>query len=442
MKKVNYLFGLLTFLSLSLNAQNSSITLTFNADNNGEAITMDSLKIQNITQGGEIVLFDPVSTYEIIYTGINHNPLENEDLFILSQNHPNPFGNRTNIEIHLKEKGILDITIYNILGKKVAGFNQDLESAIHGFSFIPEGKGCYFLTIHVFGHTQTIKMISQYSGKSDLKLEYLGMKSSFSNFKNQESGKDLPFDIGDQLLYVGYSELGESGMSDTPESDTEYSLQFATNIPCIGEATVDYGGQVYNTIQVYNQCWFKENLNAGTMDYSGSYPSNNDTIEKYCFADDPYACTVFGGLYFWAELMAYDYVSGTQGICPEGWHIPSELDWQILEGAVDSEFGIGDPVWGNNNWRGSDAGGNLKQTGTSWWEPPNSGATDAYGFTALPAGYFVQGDFWGAGYKGFFYSSNISDHEYRNLDWDQVMIKRGAGSGNPAFSVRCVKDSD
>ncbi len=163
MKKVIYLFGLLAFLSLSLKAQNSSITLTFDADNNGEAITMDSLKIQNITQGGEIMLYDPVSTYEIIYTGINHNPLENEDLFILSQNHPNPFGDQTNIDIHLKKKGNLGVTIYNILGKKVAGFNQDLESAIHSFSFIPEGKGCYFLTIHVFGHTQTIKMISRNS---------------------------------------------------------------------------------------------------------------------------------------------------------------------------------------------------------------------------------------------------------------------------------------
>jgi len=342
MKKTIYLIGLLAFLSVSLNAQNPSITLTFDADNNGEAISMDSLKIQNITQGGEIILYAPVSTYEIIFTGINHNPIEDKDLFILSQNHPNPFGDRTNIDIHLKEKGILNVTIFNILGKKVAGFNQDLESAIHSFSFIPEGKGCYFLTINFLAHTQTIKMISRNSGKFDSKFDYLGMKSSFSNYKNQESVKDLPYDIGDQLLYVGYTELGESGMSDTPESDSEYILQFATNIPCIDEATVDYGGQVYNTIQVYSQCWFKENLNVGTMIYSDTNPTNNDTIEKLCFSDDLYLCTVVGGLYFWNELMAYNNVSGTQGICPEGWHIPTDLDWNILEGAVDTEYGIGD----------------------------------------------------------------------------------------------------
>ncbi len=442
MKKVNYLFGLLAFLSFSLNAQNSSITLTFNADNNGETITMDSLKIQNITQGGEIMLYDPVSTYEIIYTGINHNPLEKEDIFILSQNHPNPFGDQTSIDIHIRKEGNLDVTICNILGEVIAGFNQDLESAIHSFSFAPERKGCYFLTVNVFGYTQTIKMISRNSGRYDSKLEYIGMKYSISNYKYREACKDFPFDIGDQLLYVGYTELGESGMSDTPESDTEYTLQFATNIPCINAPTIDYGGQIYNTIQIYSQCWFKENLNVGTMLYSGTFPTNNDTIEKYCFADDLYFCSIVGGLYFWSELMAYTYETGTQGICPEGWHIPSDLDWNILEGAVDSQYGIGDPEWDNNDWRGSDAGGNLKQTGTSLWEPPNTGATDAFGFTALPGGYFVQGDFWGGGYKGYFYSSDITDHDYRDLDWDQMMIKRGGGSGNPAFSVRCVKDDD
>ncbi len=441
MKKVNYLFGLLAFLSLSLNAQNSSITLTFYADNNGEAITMDSLKIQNRTQGAEIMLYDPVSTYEIIYTGINLNHLENEDLFILSQNHPNPFGDRTSIDIHLKKEGNLDVTIFNIIGKKVAGFNQDLESAIHSFSFAPERKGCYFLTVNVFGYTQTIKMISRSSGKSDSKLEYLGMKSSFSNFKYQETGKDFPFDIGDQLLYVGYTELGESGMSDTPESDTEYTLQFATNIPCIGEATVDYGGQVYNTIQFYSQCWLKENLNVGTMIPSSQTPSNNNIIEKYCMADDEYYCNNFaGGLYFSYEMMNYTNQPGGQGICPDGWHVPDDLDWQILEGAVDSEFGIGDEEWGNYEWRGSDAGGNLKQTGTANWEPPNTGATDAFGFTALPGGYFVQSAFWGPGYKGFFWSS--SSNLFRNMDWDQKLVRRDTGPNSMAISVRCVKDDD
>ncbi len=65
------------------------------------------------------------------------------------------------------------------------------------------------------------------------------------------------------------------------------------------------------------------------------------------------------------------------------------MDWQILEGAVDSEYKIGETGWKYNDWRGLDAGGNLKQTGTTSWEPPNTGATNAFGFTAIPGGYFV-----------------------------------------------------
>ena len=56
--------------------------------------------------------------------------------------------------------------------------------------------------------------------------------------------------------------------------------------------------------------------------------------------------------------------------------------------------------WDNTDWRGSDVGGNLKQTGTSFWDPPNTGATDAFGFSALPGGYVVQGGYWEADGKG------------------------------------------
>ena len=175
---------------------------------------------------------------------------------------------------------------------------------------------------------------------------------------------------------------------------------------------------------------------------SGQPQANNELIEKYCFVDDEYFCGLIGGLYSWNEMMQYTNLTGGQGICPTtgGWHIPDDLDWQILEGAVDSEYGIGNPVWGNNGWRGSDAGGNLKQTGTTFWEPPNTGATDAFEFTALPAGYYVQNAFWGGGYKAYFWSSKYPQKYFRNLDWNQKSVQRSPGDYQTAFSVRCIKD--
>ena len=64
---------------------------------------------------------------------------------------------------------------------------------------------------------------------------------------------------------MGYSNLGESGITDSPSTHKIYTFQFATNIPSPGLSTITYGGQVYNTIQIYSQCWLKENLNIGIM---------------------------------------------------------------------------------------------------------------------------------------------------------------------------------
>ena len=139
-------------------------------------------------------------------------------------------------------------------------------------------------------------------------------------------------------------------------------------------------------------------------------------------------------------MMNYNNTTGGQGICPDGFHVPTDLEWQILEGAVDSACEVGGPEWKVNGWRGNDAGGNLKQNGTGLWEYPNTGATDAYGMTVVPAGYFVQGGFWGPGYKTYIWSSNYVTKYYRNMDWNQAKIQRNTGGNETAFSVRCIRN--
>ncbi len=170
--------------------------------------------------------------------------------------------------------------------------------------------------------------------------------------------------------------------------------------------------------------------------------TNNNIIEKYCPVDDEYYCNNFAGaLYQWSEMMNYAFEPQGQGICPDGWHIPTDTDWKVLEGSVDSNYGIGNPEWDNIDWRGSDAGGNLKQTGTTNWMPPNTGATDAFGFSALPEVMLYRTNIGEAIGKVISGASHTSGHYFRNMDWNQVMINRGNGvGGGLAISVRCVKD--
>jgi uncharacterized protein (TIGR02145 family) len=192
-----------------------------------------------------------------------------------------------------------------------------------------------------------------------------------------------------------------------------------------------------------------ENMNIGTKINSttgGYQQTNNGIIEKYCYNNDPAECEIYGGLYEWPEAMQYVITESSQGICPIGWHLPADNEWKMLEGTVDSQYPVGDPVWNNNGWRGSDAGGNLKETGTIHWNNPNTGATNESGFTALPGGhrYFDDGMFYNRNYFGDFWTSsesNTSNAWFRELWYGESRINRPDGRKENGLSVRCLKDN-
>jgi len=95
----------------------------------------------------------------------------------------------------------------------------------------------------------------------------------------------------------------------------------------------------------------KENLNIGKwLDQSQlQKPTDNGLIEKYCYGNDFVQCDVWGGLYQWDEMMLYSEVSGAQGICPDGWHIPTSQDWKNLIRFLGGNL---------------EAGGKMKSTGS------------------------------------------------------------------------------
>jgi len=203
--------------------------------------------------------------------------------------------------------------------------------------------------------------------------------------------------------------------------------------------------QTYNTVLIGDQCWMAENLNIGEYIesiYTGSSHSdvtNNGIIEKYCYDNNPENCDEYGGLYDWNEMMQYTTIQGVQGICPIGWHIPTDDEWKVLEGTVDSQYPVGDPIWNTIGWRGYDAGLNLKST--SGWHS-NGNGIDIYGFTALPGGYRdKEGDLFNLTYHGTFWSSSESSSAIlRFLRYDCDNVLRNSGSTYYGYSVRCIKD--
>lgn len=125
---------------------------------------------------------------------------------------------------------------------------------------------------------------------------------------------------------------------------------------------LSYGGQDYSTMLIGSQCWFGENLNIGNMIDGVNEQMDNDTLEKNCYADDPANCLIYGGLYQWDETMQYTAMASAEGICPDGWHIPSDDEFKTLE----IEMGITQSQANMNQWRGTNEGSKLAGNASIW----------------------------------------------------------------------------
>jgi len=184
-----------------------------------------------------------------------------------------------------------------------------------------------------------------------------------------------------------------------------------------------YEGKTYNTIQIGDQCWLKENLDIGTMIQGIEEMSDNGIIEKYCYDNDSTNCETYGGLYQWNEAMQYSTTPGVQGICPEGWHIPTYTEFQSL---IDKVSFFEKSLIARGQGIHIDAG------------------TLTSGFSALLAGNrFSDGYFRSLGVATALWSSAGSyatgayhlDLNYRGYRGYLSTSRKTRG-----FSVRCLKD--
>lgn len=213
--------------------------------------------------------------------------------------------------------------------------------------------------------------------------------------------------------------------------------------------------QAYTTIQIGTQCWFAENINIGTRINASIDQTNNNIIEKYCYDDSEGNCTIRGGLYKFEEAfqgVAIDSLTGNvkvpddnffvKGICPEGWHIPSDKEWKALEASLR----IPEDSLDNVGFRGEEvfAGNKLKSLDEGNCATPPTNCGDS-GFEALLGGFTSSGVPTYLGVRGVWWSStplviNEDDRFYhRMIEKSELGISRGWGTESLAISVRCIK---
>ncbi len=251
--------------------------------------------------------------------------------------------------------------------------------------------------------------------------------SSFSDFVFNQSGLT---NTSHKLLSLNYltkyywrvRAANNSGTSDWSAP----TWSFTTAEACEG-GTVMYSGKLYHSVQVGSQCWLKENLDVGLLINGNQNQSNNGILEKYCYDNNRVNCEKFGGLYQWDEVMQYVKTPGTKGICPDGWHIPTKAELDILKNSVK----------GNSN--------DLKAVGEG---TADGAGTNASGFSALLSGFGYStgngvGYSYSLGINTFFWSSSeadLSSAHYMNMYFNQSVILNQYDRKASAFSVRCIKD--
>lgn len=201
----------------------------------------------------------------------------------------------------------------------------------------------------------------------------------------------------------------------------------------LGETVSDANGNSYDIIPIGDQCWMGQNMRVGTRVNSSTAQTNNGTFEYYCYGDSAGNCTSShpnepdGGLYTWDEAMDYDTTEGSQGICPNNWHIPTEADWNTLANELDSTVPASMAV---TAWNGTDIGTKLKPGGTSGFEFNLAGATGGSPF----AGRDTSGYMWSSTVN------NAISSRYYHVSSTENRLYVGNQPKSIAMSVRCIKD--
>jgi len=211
--------------------------------------------------------------------------------------------------------------------------------------------------------------------------------------------------------------------------------------PDCGTVT-DIDGNVYQTVTIGDQVWMLENLKV--THYRNGDPIPNVTVGwvweglstgAYCeYDNDIINVATYGRLYNWFA------VDDSRSIAPEGWHVPTDEEWKQLE----MFLGMSQSEADDNGARGTDEGGKLKEVGTTFWDSPNTGATNESGFSALPGGYRLSvGIFSNMGEAADMWSTTESSSGsalYRYLSSNGSGIYTFSYYKPAGFSVRCVKD--
>jgi len=464
----------LCIVLLSVFNLTAQTTLTFTGrDANNHFIPLNRVVIANATQSWQETIYYPDTVLIMGLVGVED--YENASGFELLPNTPNPFEGSTSATLRTVEKGEVTLALTDMNGRTVERSKPiSLQPGIHQFRIYVANQGTYMLTASQNGKHSSIKMVSTGKGVAN-RIDCIKSEGTQEMALLQpKGGTSKPFSMGDDMVYTGYAMVnGTEEESQTIHQNQFASESFVLNFnaavipstdgqPCPGNPMVtDYDGNIYQTVQIGLQCWMRENLRTthysdGTGIVLGSaycsdeayrYYPNNDSNNVYTYN--------YGYLYNRMAVMhnsssSSSNPSGVQGICPTGWHVPSNEEWIQLTNYVGSQSAYmcgGDPE-------------NIAKAlaSTIGWHSDtitcsvgnNPSTNNATGFSALPSGYFdgyegYYGYYISFGYSTGFWSAT-QNNSYSTLSHCRVLyyensdFSDGYNYMQTCYSVRCLRD--
>ncbi len=225
--------------------------------------------------------------------------------------------------------------------------------------------------------------------------------------------------------------------------NTTCANEYINVVGCNGQTSLTYDGRTYDLVEIGGQCWFADNLATDQYRNGDPIPTGldnttwqNTTAGAFAiYNNDPVNDSIYGKLYNWYTTV------DNRGLCPTGWHVPTDCEWMYLEGSLGMSV-LDQQIMG---WRGNSEGGALKSL--NYWTSPNIGASNVSGLEVIPSGDrgFNLGDFGSLGSAGLLWTNSENNMENgwcRVLGYNYSSVYHDGYSKFYGLSIRCIKDSE
>jgi uncharacterized protein (TIGR02145 family) len=423
MKKISLLI-LLILVIASANAQNFLISFA----GTGASTTVDSVKVENITQCTEMTIsgHDSLNLSGSTETNELNGPVSAANIF------PNPSHGSCFIEFETTVQGPATIKVYDLTGKKILEAQEILSAGRHTYELNGIGSGIYMLKIGSESSSYCSKIVvtgETWGSPSLTRIETLpgnGNQNASTGIIKTGSVNSISvmyYKTNDLLKITGKSGIFRTVFMLVPTQSRTITFNF---VPC-----TDADGNNYAVVQIGTQVWMAENLTTTKYSDNTAIPRITDTTQwanaagaAYCEYGDslPYGDT-YGKLYNW---FTGHYSTPAKNLAPAGWHVPTDVEWLDMY-----------------HYLSSMQSEKLRETCSGLWLPTSDKANNNTGFTALPAGNRdPSGKYEDIRVMCYFWTNHACSSS-TGLEWffDNTGVMNGqCRLYHNGFSVRCIKD--